>query len=101
MVYETEYVQETSSYLYRNKTSVPLGSLTVQEYKIPVHEAPDSESPAYVNATYREQHYVYSIVRRDDITWYRIGVNRWISGDIDYHPTGNLHKVNAPALSAS
>ena len=100
MVYETEYVQETNSDLYRNKASVPLGALTIQEYKIPVHEAPDSESPAYVNATYREQHYVYSIVRRDDITWYRIGVNRWISGDIDYHPTGNLHTVNAPALSA-
>lgn len=100
MVYETEYVQEADACCYQNKGSRAIGSITVQEYKIPVHEAPDPDSPAYVNATYREQHNVYSIVKKGNTVWYRIGVNRWVAGEIDYREIAVPAKVDVPALSA-
>ena len=99
MVYETEYVQEAVPGYYQNKASRAIGTVTIQEYKIPVHEAPDPDSPAYVNATYREQHYVYSITEKEDAVWYRIGVNRWITGDISFLPSKSSVSQKIPASS--
>ena len=81
MVYETELVTEVSPDTERVKRSHDIGIITILDQKIPVHVSPDPASPVTGNTTPHEQHYLYSILKNETGTWYRIGIHRWIQGN--------------------
>ena len=100
MVYETELVEETSAETVRVKRSKEVGTITILNHKIPVHSFPGEDSPITGNATPYEQHYVYSTIERNGVIWYRIGINRWITGAEDtarYEPKKGFCKFVSSA----